>query len=420
MSVIEARPTATATEQSGANRTRREPVPLEPYRSAAFFEVERERIFRRAWLNVGRTSDVANPGDFIVREVEVLKASVLITRTRDNEIRAFHNVCPHRGNRVVNSASGNAPAFVCGYHAWSFGNDGSLRGVPDQEMFLDFDKTRCGLRPIAIDSFEGWLFINLADPPEITLRDYLGEFGDYISGLENINEGPTFILRSHLKCNWKVASDAFLEGYHIQAIHSSTLKTMYSRDENRFGRLLQIRRMGPHSLNSMYGNPAHVPGSHEQMERIAYDPAALPTDRIEAMGRFMQHPAVNPTRSPNWSMDKHHVFPNTQFDFGPTGFWMHQFWPISVNETRHEACFYLSKPTSARHRFAQEYNLAHAADIVLEDLTNVERTQLGIESRAFDGMPLSESELLIRYSVDTVLKWAAAETVAEAMTGYEA
>lgn len=391
------------------------PVPLFPYRSVEFFELERDRIFRRAWLNIARIEDVAIPGDFIMREIEILRTSIIISHGKDGRIRAFHNVCPHRGNQMVDARSGSAPVFVCGYHAWTFGNDGSLRHVPDDTRFCNLDKAQHGLCAVRLEIFEGWIFVNFAEDPELSLEEFLGDFGDRLRGLPNINDGAIVTFEARLNCNWKIVSDAFLEGYHIQAIHSSTLKTMFSPADNPYGRPLEIRTFGPHGLNSMYGNPDHRPAPHQMVEAIAYDPAAIAPDHLEAMGQFARHEAVNPTRSVSWSMDKNLVFPNTQIDFGPTGFWTHQFWPISVDQTRHEARFFLRAPQSIEERFAQEYQMAHAADIILEDLGNVERTQKGVESAVFDTMPLSDSEFLIRHNVATILRWTAADSMAEAI-----
>jgi hypothetical protein len=167
----------------------------------------------------------------------------------------------------------------------------------------------------------------------------------------------------------------------------------------------------------MYGNPEHRPTEQQKIEKIAYDRSNFTQEHIAAIQRFRQHTAVNPTRSDSWAMDKNHIFPNTHIDVGPKGFWTHQFWPISVGETRHEARFWLRKASTIRQRFSQEYNIAHAVDIILEDLSNVERTQLGINSRGTDTMQLSDSEVLIRRSLDNVERWATAKTVADAMGG---
>src|SRR5688500_12305432 len=96
------------------------PVPVEPYVSAEYFELERERIFRREWLNVALERELPNPGDFVVRELEVCNTSIIVVRGEDRRIRAFHNICSHRGNRLVFAARGSSAALTCRYHGWSY------------------------------------------------------------------------------------------------------------------------------------------------------------------------------------------------------------------------------------------------------------------------------------------------------------
>ena len=101
-----------------------DPVPAAPYYDETWFGLEREAIFRRTWLNVGHVCELPEPGSFIVRELEFARASVIIARGKDGEIRAFHNVCTHRGTQLTREREGKAATFSCPYHMWTFGNDG--------------------------------------------------------------------------------------------------------------------------------------------------------------------------------------------------------------------------------------------------------------------------------------------------------
>src|SRR5689334_10165031 len=114
------------------------PVSVEPYRSQEFFELERERVFKRAWLYVGRVEHLPEVNSYFVKDIEICKASVLVARGKEDRIRAFHNVCSHRGNLIVNHACGKAERLVCRYHNWAYRTDGGeLIGVPDQKHFFD-------------------------------------------------------------------------------------------------------------------------------------------------------------------------------------------------------------------------------------------------------------------------------------------
>ncbi len=406
----------TLTEAAGLDTG---PVPMEPYRSPDFHERERERIFRRSWLMVCREEEIAKPGDYLLKEVEVCDASVLVTRSKSGAVHAFHNVCSHRGNQIVLDSGGNASRFVCRYHNWTYGNDGSLIGIPDEEAFFDIDKKNCGLTPIATESWEGWVFINLSPQPEVSLSEFLGDFGEYLKGITYLAADTPLVFTAELDCNWKVVSDAFSESYHIPAIHQNTLGSTFASRSNRFAHLLSARIFGPHRAVSMFGNSQYEPAPSSLVEKLGQK-AVKTGNTISAVsqdvvGDFLDHPSINPTKNADWSMDVNHIFPNFQIDTGHGGFFTHQYWPLSHNRTRHEARFYVSSPNNAVERFRVEQYVARVCEVLLEDLTNVARTQKGLESRAKNFMQLQDNEIMLRHSVRTAEKWVAAETVAEAL-----
>ncbi len=404
------------TEAAGLDTA---PVSMEPYRSPEFFELERERLFRRSWLMMGRVEEIAKPGDYILREVEVCGASVLVTRGKTGAVRAFHNVCSHRGNQIVLDEGGNASRFVCRYHNWTYGNDGSLIGVPDEDAFFALDKKACGLTPIATEVWEGWVFINLMPEPEVSLATFLGDFGDYLKGITYIAADAPLIFTAELDCNWKVVSDAFSESYHIPAIHQNTLGSTFASRSNRFAHLLDARVFGPHRSTSMFGNSQYEPAPNSLVEQLGQSVVktgnTISAVSHDVVGDFLDHPAINPTKTVDWSMDVNHIFPNTQIDTGQGGFFTHQYWPLSHNRTRHEARFYVTRPTNAVERFRVEQYVARVCEVLLEDLTNTARTQKGLESRAKDFMQLQDNEIMLRHSVRMAEKWVAADTMAEAL-----
>lgn len=395
------------------------PVPMEPYRSPEFFEKERERIFGRSWLIMCREEEIPDGGDYIVRRIEVCKASIIISRGKDGSVRAFHNVCSHRGNEVLPDERGKANRFLCRYHNWTYGNDGRLIGVPDEQMFFDFDKKKCGLTPIACEVWEGFVFICMQSEPEVSLLDFLGDFATYFEGMDYIAAAHPVVFEAVLDCNWKVVSDAFSESYHIPAIHKETLGDTFASRQNPFAHLLSAQVFGPHRVNSMYGNDQYQPKVSSLVEKLGQD--ALSTGNAisavskETVENFLAHRAVNPTNSPSWSMDVNHIFPNTHIDSGQGGFFIHQYWPIDYNRTRHTAWFYITPPRTAVERFRTEQYIARVVEVLLEDLTNVERTQRGLESRAKDFMILQDNEVLLRHGIEQAIKWVEADTVREAL-----
>ena len=116
------------------------PVSTEPNICPELYELEKEKVFRKCWLNVGRVDQIPKPGDYVVVDIEAGSVSILLTHGRDGTIRAFHNVCGHRSNRLVWDKAGHGPTFMCGFHCWVYDSEGKLRSVTDESNFHDLDK----------------------------------------------------------------------------------------------------------------------------------------------------------------------------------------------------------------------------------------------------------------------------------------
>ena len=402
------------TAQAGLST---EPVRLDIYRSPEFFEQEKEKIFRRAWLLMGRVEELPESGCYVRKPLHPFGFSALITRNKSGKIQAFYNACAHRGSAIVHGSEGKSARLTCPYHRWTYSHDGDLVGITDENNFFEVDKKQCGLKPIATEIWEGWIFINLQPQPEVSLERFLGPAKDYLSGVNYLSADSYFGFTAQLDSNWKTAADAFIETYHIPYIHPETLATTFSSGINPFARLIDAKMLGSHRAVSMFGNNAYQPKGESRVEKIGAGLSAkgsvIAAADQEAAAAFMAHPAVNPAGSEHWSMDVNAIFPHIQLDFGPGGFWVHQFWPIAHDKTFYEVRFYTAKARSFNERFQQELYLARVAEVVLEDLSNLQRTQEGINTGAFETMPLQDSEVGIRHSVETVLKWVNAESLKE-------
>src|SRR5277367_1690016 len=207
------------------------PVPIEPCVSPEYFELERERIFKRVWLNVGRVEEVANPGDYYVKDLAVWGTSILVMRGRDGHVRAFHNMCSHRGNKLAWDSRGNCRAITCKFHGWSYDTAGRLTGVPDEKNFFEFKRADNGLTPVATDVWEGFIFIHLDPNPKETLREYLGEVADQLEGYPFDQLTTRFTYQADERVNWKVLLDAQQEAYHLPVLHRRTFsKTIVSEE----------------------------------------------------------------------------------------------------------------------------------------------------------------------------------------------
>jgi len=395
------------------------PVPLEPYRSPEFFQKEREKVFARSWLLIAREEEIAKPGDFAVKQVSIAGVSIILARTKSGAVKAYYNTCSHRGTEVVMAPAGNASRFVCPYHHWTYSNEGNLLGVPDERAFFGIDKKSCGLEPVAVDVWEGFVFINLQPEPEVSLREFLGPLVERLSAVPFTYADNSFFVRAEVNANWKIVSDAFLESYHIPAIHPETIGATFASGDNPHARLLDATILGPHAFVSMYGNPEFQLEEKHKIDRVAQQlegaGSVISASKLSDMEAFHAHPTVNPLKTSSWAMDSIYIFPHTHINWGPGGFWVHWFWPISHDRTRHEARFFMPRATSARQRLQQELYVGRVLEVIAEDVSNMERTQRGVASGGKRFMHLQDNEVAIRHVITTIQRWVDARSVKEAI-----
>lgn len=396
------------------------PIPIEPYISQKWFELERDRVFGRAWLCMGRIEQLPEADSFIVKEIEVCGVIALITRDRADRIRAFHNVCSHRANMLVHEPAGKGSRFVCKYHNWGYRNDGDCIGVPDRANFFDLDIKKCGLTPIACEVWEGWIFINLQKQPEVSLKEFLGSFGEAFCGAPAPSAEQAFTVDvSNMRANWKVTIDAFCESYHVPILHPATIGTTFSNESNPFSRPLSGRVRGAHRTMTTFGNPAYAPPEEALVERLAYSHIdtgnTLGGSAASEMAALQNHPAINPDKVPNWATEIAWIFPNFLIFYSPGGFFTLEFWPLTVNTTRWVARMHVPLAKDVRQRFQQEHHNCRMAEIFLEDVGNLERQQRAMESGGKTEIIFQDGEFLLRHSIETIQKWVAASTVREAL-----
>ncbi|MDE0061468.1 MAG: aromatic ring-hydroxylating dioxygenase subunit alpha [Gammaproteobacteria bacterium] len=372
------------------------PLPTAPYTSSDYFARERGRIFSRHWLYACRTDDVEEPGSYFVRDLPHIPASIVITRAEDGRIRAFHNVCRHRGNRLADG-QGRSRRLTCNYHGWTYAPDGSLVGVPDEDQFVGLDRSKCGLRPVAAETWQGFVFINLQDAPKESLEDFLGPLGRRISDFPYGDMQRVVRFRAELATNWKTAMDIGREGYHIRFVHRATVPDSHAGGDNPYAHLPYFDIIGPHAANSLGVNPNHEPSPAESfVTRFA-------STVIQRGDAGAGQPAcLNPGGAEFWGFDAYFIFPNLGLILGPNWFNADVFIPISVDRTIWEQSFYARPPRNAGERISQEFSSVLSRDLIREDWAQVERVQSGLASGAIGEFHLSDQELLVRHAYRTI------------------
>jgi choline monooxygenase len=201
-----------------------ETMPARWYTDPAILEVEKDRIFWKTWQPVGRVENVLRVGDFFT--CEVVGEPLVVVRGRDNQLRAFFNVCQHRA-AVVAHGRGNRKSLQCKYHGWTYDLEGKLMRAPEFEGVQNWDKDQVCLTPVQVEAWGPWIFVNL-DPKSGHLVDIYGPIHDEIVAAGFNIDGMGLVERREylINCNWKVYVDNYLEGYHLPIAHPGLFREL--------------------------------------------------------------------------------------------------------------------------------------------------------------------------------------------------
>ena len=338
-------------------------LPNAAYWSEEWLKLEQEHCFARAWVFAGAEAELAEPGD--MKPIEIGGAPLIILRDQDGGIRALHNVCRHRGAKLVTEPC-KKPTLTCPYHAWSYGLNGKLRSRPHfsgpnvVDKFEDGGGDKLDLMQVRCETWNGCIFVNVsgdAEPLDAWLKPLLERTGNYaFSAIRWAGK-----LDFEVNANWKLVYENYMEGYHVFSVHP------------------KLRKFAP----------MDVRWSGEWDRHVFYNDYVFP-ELDEGRGEGLPHYPGLPEDDAKrglWFL----CFPHFAAEVFPDQFSVLVSYPLAPDKTREELHVFLigDAADSDDYKDAREATLKMWDDLNREDLGMLELLQQGRLSPAYDGGRLS-------------------------------
>lgn len=350
-------------------------LPAWTYTNEEFFALEREALFKRSWQLVCHVSDIPERGDYFT--FEFVGELIVAVRGRDDEVHTFHNVCRHRGARILDGPQGNCGGRItCPYHAWTYKLDGSLIGVPGAEEFEGLDLDTHGLVPVDMEIFHGFVFVRIkGEGPDVAemFVPYIDEIT--MHRFEDLKPLGRVTLR-HRPVNWKNVADNYSDAMHITPAHPG----LTSLISDTYG--LEVKG----DIHKMWGDIKPTPGAGRSVR--AYD-ALLPK---------AAHLPDHAKR--RWAY--YRMWPNLAFDIYPDQVDFMQFIPISATETLVREIAYALPDDRREMKAARYLNWRINREVNREDTDLVNRVQEGMGSSSFSTGPIGRSETALLHAITAI------------------
>jgi choline monooxygenase len=318
---------------------RAETIPSAWYTEAGFHELDREAVFAASWQHVADVRQLAEPGDHVV--ADVAGQPIIVVRGQDGELRAFYNVCRHRGGPLA-LKDGSADMLICKYHGWTYRLDGMLRGVPHFNQVELFDKKDYGLTPVHLAVWEGLVFVHLGRRPAPPLATLLQSIQERVAPTRL---GALRFARRvdyDVQANWKVYVDNYLEGYHVPYVHPE--------------------------LFTLYDYESYVTEVHDWYS-VQVGPLTAEGNIYTAGGGEALY---------------YHVFPNLMLNVVPGRLQSNVVIPLAPDRCRVIFRYYYHDVAAPTARERIEADVAFSDKVQREDAEICERVQRGLASRAYD------------------------------------
>ena len=338
------------------------------YCDPEFFEAEKKAFLRAAPQVVCHESEIRDAGEW--RSLEYLGESVFVIRGDDGVVRAFSNVCRHRGSRLVDGTGGCARVLTCPYHAWSYGRDGRLVGVPHRHEYPDLQIENLGLHAVQLENWHGFLFVTL-EPGAVSVAEMMAPYKAEVVPyrFEELRVMGRVTLRPR-PLNWKTIADNYSDHLHIPVGHPGLTRL--------FGRNYRIEA-GEH-VDRMEGDL--VDNESGNLSERAYQRYLPKVEHLPA------------THQRKWLYYK--LFPNVAFDIYPDQVDFMQFLPVSATETIIREISYALPDDRREMKAARHLNWRINRRVNAEDTELITRVQLGMQSPTYEAGPLGTSEVCLR------------------------
>lgn len=333
------------------------------------FRIESKQIMSQHWIAAATMNELAeaSPDRQPWLKIDIGDYSVIVVRKSDDSIAAFHNVCRHRGTRLIDSATGELKndCLTCPYHAWSYNTEGELIGAPNMSDVGQFDRTDFSLFPVACDVWAGIIFLNLGD----STASFREDLRPLISRLQNWNVDSLEIIKTldyTVNANWKLIFQNYSECYHCPTVHPElNRQTPYKTAENDL-------EAGP-----ILGGPMQL---SDGVETVSSD------------GKHVGEPFEGLNESQRRSIHYYTVFPNMFVSAHPDYVMIHQLTPLSPHATR-VSCHFLSGNYATVYSLDRAWNMWDTVN--QQDWRVCELTQSGVNSPAFQPGPYSNLESML-------------------------
>ena len=401
-------------------------VTADRYYSEAFKQREWNGLWTKTWTCAGRVSDIAEVNQWF--KYDLGRESFFVIRSSASEIKAFYNVCRHRGNQLVTEDFGRKKVFTCSFHGWQWHADGSLAQITDRSCFKPaaLANAQLDLVPVRCEIWAGFIFINMDEhaPP---LADFLGDIPEVMQSYQMEQMHVVKDVVVEFDANWKTVWEAFIESYHLQVTHPQAKPFV---DDVAYQ--IDYYRNGHARLHTAIGYPSPRQPDRNALDPVlgymlmeaGLDPANFVNKAMEARAAIA---AAKRSKDNPWGLDysgfsdsqvtddwNYSIFPNMTFNTHPEGVLVMRFLPDPVNPERSRYHVWVisrklkdgARPpaymgvepdvdVSGATRPARRYNhksKPELGEVLEQDVGNIEGVQRGLRSRSFDHNKYSEQE----------------------------